>query len=405
MSSSLSSFRRLWASTASMSLADGMAHLAIPVLAVTGGATPLELAAVTALQLLPWLVLSPFAGIIADRRRRSRIIRASAAVRSVMCVAVVAMLLADSLTIAALAGLGCVLGASEVCADIAAQSAVPDVVHDEQLETAYGRISATRVAGDSLLGPALSGLLLGIGPVAVFGAMAALFALSGALIPNTHLAASTGAARPTVLADLRAAASVCWNDTWMRRAAAAVAALNFGQGVNATVLVAYAVRPGPLDLGEAGFGTLIAAVGVGSVLGGLAAEHLDHRMNTARLLQLGLAGHVLAIAAPAIVTNPIGIGALMFGGSLVSMSFGAKVISTRQRRVAPDMRGRVNSLFHTVGLGAAPVGALAGGIALDTVGFRPTFIAASVIVAVTVVALHPWTITGTNSPAQQRQST
>ena len=404
MSPSLSSFRRLWVSTTSINLADGMAHLAIPVLAVTRNATPLQLAAVTTLQLLPWLAVSPFAGIIADRIRRSRIIRASAAVRFVLCVAVIAMLLADSLSILVLAGLGFMLGAAEVCADIAAQSAVPDVVDDEHLEGAYGRISATQVAGDTLLGPALSGLLLGIGPVAVFGAMAALYTFSGAIVPNTDLAASTVTANPTVLADLRAAARVCWNDTWMRRAAAAVAALNFGQGVNATVLVAYAVRPGPLDLSEAGFGTLIAAVGVGSVLGGFAAEHLNRRMNTAHLLQLGLVGHLLAIAAPAIVTNPIGIGTLMFAGSLVSMSFGAKVISTRQRRIAPDMRGRVNSLFQTIGLGAAPVGALTGGIALHTVGFRPTFIAASVVVAIALVVLHPWTITPT-SPAQQRQST
>ncbi len=382
-----------------------MAHLAIPVLAVTSGAKPLELAAVTTLQLLPWLALSPFAGIVADRIRRSRIIRASAAVRIVICVAIIVMLLADSLPIVVLAGLGFVLGASEVCADIAAQSAVPDLVNDDQLETAYGRISATQVAGDTLLGPALSGLLLGIGPVAVFASMAALYAFSGGLVPNTHLAASTEVAKPTVLADLRAAASVCWNDTWMRRAAAAVGAMNFGQGINATVLVAYAVRPGPLDLSEAGFGTLIAAVGVGSVLGGFAAEHLNRRMNTVHLMQLGLVGHLLTIAAPAIIPNPIGIGALMFCGSLVSMSFGAKVISTRQRRTAPDMRGRVNSLFQTVGLGAAPVGALTGGIALNAIGFRPTFITASVIVAVSVVVLRPWTITDTDSSAQQRQLT
>lgn len=405
MSSSRSSFRRLWASTASINLADGMAHLAIPVLAVTGGATPLQLAAVTTLQFLPWLALSPFAGIVADRVRRSRIIRASAAMRSAVCVAVMVMLLAGSLPIVVLAGLGLLLGASEVCADIAVQSAVPDVVDDDQLETAYGRISATQVAGDTLLGPALSGLLLGIGPVAVFGSMTTLFVVGGALVPNTHRSASTGASKPTVFADLRAAASVGWNDTWMRRAAAAVAALNFGQGVMATVLVAYAVRPGPLDLSEAGFGTLIAAVGVGSVLGGLSAEHLDRRMSTAHLLQLGLVGHLLTIAAPAIVTNPIGIGTLMFGGSLVSMSFGAKVISTRQRRIAPDMRGRVNSLFQTVGLGAAPLGALTGGIALDTIGFRPTFITTSAIVALTVAVLHPWTVSGTNAPAEQRQST
>lgn len=405
MSSPLSSFRRLWASTASINLADGMGHLAIPVLAVTGGARPLELAAVTTLQLLPWLALGPFAGVMADRRRRSRIIRATAALRCVICVAVLVMLLADGLSIVVLAGLGFVLGASEVCADIATQSAVPDVVDDDQLESAFGRISATQVAGDTLLGPALSGLLLGIGPLAVFGSMAALYTFSGALVPHTRPAASTGAARPTVFADLRAAASVCWNDTWMRRAGAAVAAMNFGQGVNATVLVAYAVRPGPLDLDEAGFGALIAVVGVGSVVGGFAAARLNRHMDTAYLLQLGLAGHVLTIAAPALVTNPIGIGALMFGGSLASMSFGAIVISTRQRRVAADMRGRVNSLFHTVGLGAAPIGALTGGLALDTVGFRPTFITASVIVAVTVVILRPWAIAGTNQPALQQEST
>jgi MFS family permease len=392
-------FRRLWASTAATNLADGFAHLIVPVSAVTGGANPLQLSIVVAAQTTPWLVLSPSAGLVADRVSVRSITRTAGFLRIVACFGLLSAITSPSNPILLLAIVGAALGSGEVFTDIAAQSAVPDVVGDPDLEFAYGRIKSTQIAGDSLLGPGLGGVLLAVGPSAAVIPMIGLFVIGAVLVPNTarHEATNTTSSRRR---DLMAGWHATWRDAWIRRALLAVAVMNFGSGVAATALVAFAVEPGPLELSEAQYGFLLAAVGVGSILGGLLAQRLESQLATSRLIQLGAAGYVLVIAAPAITSTAAVLVVLMFTGSMLGMTFAIKVISTRQRRVDPTVRGRVNAVFQTIGGGTAPLGALVGGIALTHLDFRTTFTATAVVVAVTVTLARPWHLDHTPGTAE-----
>ncbi|MEM9656222.1 MAG: MFS transporter [Actinomycetota bacterium] len=388
-------FGRLWASTAANNLADGIVHLVVPVAAVGRGATPTQVALVVAAQLAPWLALSPVSGVLVDRLSAYAIIRSASALRAAAGVGLLVALDSAIAPIALLAVTAAALGAAEVVADITAQTAVPDVVADTELEWAYGRVKATQIAGDTLLGPALGGLLLSLSaPSAILPAIG-LFILGGAIVPPIDQRPGTNQGQG-LRTQLAQGWRTSWDDRWIRRALLTVAAMNAGSVASATALVVYAVEPGPLGLSEAEYGLLIGTAGLGAAIGGPLAGNLSRTLRPNLLIRIGAFGHLIVISAPAIAWSPPVLAALLLVGSMLGPSLAITVISTRQRRVPPATRGRVNALFQTITTGTGTTSALAAGVMVTTLGYRATFIAASLLATTITLASRPWRLnTGT----------
>ena len=153
-------YRKLFGASTISNLGDGIGTVAYPWLASAITRNALLVALVTVFQRLPWLVFSLPAGVITDRYdRRSLMIGANVA-RAVFTAAVAVMVLQrqdllpgpneldDATTVVATnASLYVVvliatlfLGTAEVLYDNTAQTIMPSLVDESQLERANGRL-------------------------------------------------------------------------------------------------------------------------------------------------------------------------------------------------------------------------------------------------------------------------
>ena len=123
-----------------------------------------------------------------------------------------------------------------------------------------------------------------------------------------------------------------------------------------------------LRVGATGFGFMTAAMGVGAVIGGL---FVAARGKTGlRPLVLSALGFGTALAFATIAPNlPLELLALGVAGagSIAFMSMGN---STLQLNAAPDMRGRVMSLWFVAFQGSTPIGGPLVGVTMAAIGPR-----------------------------------
>jgi MFS family permease len=123
-----------------------------------------------------------------------------------------------------------------------------------------------------------------------------------------------------------------------------------------------------LQAGATGFGLMTAAMGVGAVLGGLmvaARGKTGLRPLTIAALGFGTALS-LATVAPNLPLELVALG-IAGAGSIAFMAVGN---STLQLNAAPEMRGRVMSLWFVAFQGSTPLGGPLVGVTMATIGPR-----------------------------------
>jgi MFS family permease len=116
------------------------------------------------------------------------------------------------------------------------------------------------------------------------------------------------------------------------------------------------------------YALLTSAMGVGSVLGALAAGARG-RVSSNLIVAAAVAFGVFMLLAAAAPTLPLQILALVPLG-MVTVTFAAAVNSTLQLAAEPAMRGRVMALYAVVFLGSTPIGAPVVGWLAEVAGPR-----------------------------------
>jgi MFS family permease len=109
-----------------------------------------------------------------------------------------------------------------------------------------------------------------------------------------------------------------------------------------------------LHVGATGYGFMTAAMGLGAVVGGLFVAARGRTGLPTLVLATSAFGVVLALACVA-PNLPIELFALALAGG-ASISFMASGNSTLQLAAAPEMRGRVMSLWFVAFQGSTPIG-------------------------------------------------
>jgi predicted MFS family arabinose efflux permease len=150
------------------------------------------------------------------------------------------------------------------------------------------------------------------------------------------------------------------------------------------VLVLFALRE--LGTGETGYGVLLAAGGVGGVLGSLATPVLRRRVGAGLLLPatvvlVGVCQALIAVAPGVAVA-----GLLLAAYTAVDAVWSILSTSLRQELVPTELLGRVNAAYRTLGRGASPLGALAGGVLVAGAGVRAPFLVGAPILVLAGLA-------------------
>jgi predicted MFS family arabinose efflux permease len=334
----------------------------IAVLALNAGAGQIGL--LTALQTLPFLLLSMPLGVLADRMPRQRLMRWGEGLRLLSLLAMLALLGSSSLSMAWLAALGFVGALGTVGFSVAAPGLVSSLVARESLARANGRLELARSAAFAA-GPAVAGALVSwAGASAVFVLAAMLSASAIALLFRLHAPSSaTAAARRHPLREVADGAAFVWRDALLRPILLTGVVFNLSWFVLQAVYVPYAIRMLRLDAAEVG--ATLALYGIGMIVGALCASRIVAALPLGRVIQIGPVCGLLAAACLAATL-------LLPPGWLAGLSFfllGAGPIlwtittTTLRQSLTPDaMLGRVSAVFLTVNAGARPVGAALGGL-------------------------------------------
>jgi hypothetical protein len=362
----LREFRLLFFAQAISVLGDRMVGIALAfaVLELGGGAT--EVGIVMACRTLPLVATLLVGGVIADRVSRRAVMVVSDLARMVTQGLAAVLLIAGVAHVWELAVLAGLTGAAGGFFNPAVAGVTPMVVPRERLMEANG-LRATAMSAGEIAGPVIAGLLIaGVGPGWALGLDAATFAASALFLLGLRLPRAVRG-EGSFLADLRDGWGVFTGLTWVWTFVVAAGLGNLIWGAWAVLGPVVAER----SLGgAAAWGSVLGAMGVGALLGGVIAMRARPR----RPLVVAGASYslflfplaFLAAGAPVVV---LAAGALLGG---VAMMLGNSVWeSTLQARVPAESLGRVSAYDWFGSLALNPVGMAIWGPVAVLIGLHP----------------------------------
>ena len=305
------------------------------------------------------LVCSPYAGVLAERLERIRVMtssdlgcalwQAGAAIAAASGGPVIVVLILAALT-----------SATNAVYSPAVAATIPSIVGEDDLVAA----NALNNTIDNLVviaGPALGALLLLAGsPAVVFGINAASFVVSAGLVSRIRTRS-----QPVDVTEAGAAGSLAQMGVGVRtivslpaaRTLVAFSALvSFVYGTDTVLFVGVSAHR--LGTGARGFGYLLAGLGIGGIAMTAAVDRLARSSRLALIILAGTAGFCLPTALLTVIHN----AELAFflqvvrGGSTLIVDVLA--ITALQRAVPSDQLARVFGVFFAFVLGAISLGSL-----------------------------------------------
>ena len=321
------------------------------VLTLTGSATAVGVT--TALQFLPTIVLGPIGGLIADRYPKRRILLLTQSVMGLCAATLAVLVLGGSVQIWQIYLLATVLGIAAAVDNPTRQSFAHDLVGAALLRNAISLNSAAFQLG-ALIGPAVSGLLIGvvgIGWAFVVNAVSFLGSL-GALASIRTSRLMTVRRTPSAPGQVRAAAAYLVSRPEMRYPALLAGFFTFFTMSFPVTMASFSHTV--FHAGPAGFAVLTSMLAGGSVIGSLlAARHGAFRLRGLVALAAGLAGaQILASLAPSLLS----LGLVSSGLGVCLVLFGISANATVQLASPDHIRGRVLGLYLMVVLGSGCIG-------------------------------------------------
>ena len=386
---------RLWWANAISSTGDGAFVAALPLLAVTITRDPRLVSVVTAATYLPWLLLSLPAGAVVDRYDRATLMWRAQAVQAAVVTIIAVLVVAHQASIEVLAAGGLLLGSAEVIFSNAAQSILPALVPPELLPKANGSQQVSLTVGESFLGPPAGSLLFAAAAALPFGLDAVSFAGSAALLarlPRTGHAAENAenaenAKRPRIRTQIAEGLRWLARHRLLRVVAVLLGIYNFANQMGQAVLVLLATQT--LHVSTRGYGLLLAASAVGSVIGGLVNPILTRRIGMLPSLVLPALVDAAAFVGIGLAPGPLVVAALLAVQGFSVAMWNVVTVSLRQRVVPGHLLGRVNSVYRMLGWGLMPIGALAGGFVAHAAGLRAPYIVAGLLCGLSALVALP----------------
>jgi predicted MFS family arabinose efflux permease len=357
------SFRWLLGSSWASNLGDGLAIAAGPLLVASQTRDPFLVAMAALLQWLPPFLFGLWAGVLADRLDRRRIMIAVNLARIVVIGVIAATILTDTVSIAVVLGSLFLLGTAEVFADNTASTLMPMVVQREDLAIANSRLTFGMITVNQLVGPPIGAALFAVGMAWPFAAQAAVMALSVLLVSRIALpphGRDPGEEHPPVWHDVVEGVRWVLHHAAVRTLVLTIFIFNITFGAAWSVLVLYALRR--LGLGEVGFGLLTTFGAAGGLAATASYGWITARVSLGNLMRVGLVIETLTHLALALTTVPWVAMAIFFVFGAHAFVWGTTSVTVRQRAVPTRLQGRVGSVNMICSYGGLVLGSGAGGL-------------------------------------------
>ena len=354
------------------------------VLALTGSAA--QAGVVGFLAMLPHLLFQLPGGVLVDRWNRRAVMLVADAGRALAIGSLVAGLALDELTIAWIGAVAFVEGSLSVFFQLAEAGAVRSVVPRAQLTAALATNEArSRAAG--LLGRPLGGIFFDVGRAVPFVADAASYVMSFGAVALIRTPLQEAREPRTARFVAEALEGVRWimGQPFIRATTLAVAGSNFlFQGITLAVIVMLT------ENGESAttVGLVLGGMGLGGVLGSVLAPRIQRRVAPQAVVIW--ANWVWAALVPVLVLDPppIVMAPLMVAIGFVGPLWNVVVIAYRLSIIPDGLIARVQGASTLVAWGTIPLGSLAAGLLLESVGPVWTMGVFAALMVVVAAALH-----------------
>ncbi|BAL87602.1 putative MFS transporter [Actinoplanes missouriensis 431] len=366
----LTAFWRWWTAGTTSGLGTAVGGVALPLTALTVlHASAFEMGLISAAGYLAYLVISLPAGVIVQRLPVRGIQVGADLVRAVAVTSIPLAWWLDALTVAQLVGVALVMGFADVLFAVANQTFLPAIVPAEQLQARNSLTSGTHAATE-LGGPSLGGFavqILGAVPTLLVDAVSYL--ISAAFLRTLPARPVDAGSRSPMFSQIREGWHYVARHPVMAPGMWAATAVNFVNGAHHALFAFYLVRD--LHAAPVLVGVLLAADGLGSLIGAALTTRFTGRFGTARgLIIAGFTGVAGALLIPAGGYLAFAAGTLIFAGSVVVLS-----VTTRTYRMIvspPELLSRVIATVRFVSWGAIPIGGLLAGALAGLIGTRAT---------------------------------
>ncbi len=355
-------FRWLVGSSWVTNLGDGMLIAAGPLLVASQTRNPVLVSAAMLALTGPWLVFGLFAGAMADRLDRRRVIMTANAVRGLVVAGMCAVIATGAVNIALVLIAMVALGTAETFADATSGTLAPMLVEKRDLGIANSRLMAGMITGNQLVGPALGALVFSLGMVWPFVLVVVCIAVGVVLV--SRIGTPPGSVREHVDTHVRQdiADGVRWlmGNPPVRTLALIIVVFNATWAAPWSVLVLWALERVGID--EAGFGLLTTAAALGGLIATFSYGRLEKVVPLATLMRSVLLAEVGFHLAMALTTSPWAAYPLMVFFGAYAFVWGTLSQAVRQRAVPSELQGRVGSVYLICVMGGMLVGSLLGGV-------------------------------------------
>ncbi|ONI70153.1 hypothetical protein BWI15_23825 [Kribbella sp. ALI-6-A] len=370
-------FRRYWLARALSTMGSMVTAIALPVLVYRLSGSPFLTALVTALEAAPYLLAGLFAGALADRWNRKRVMVAADLLNALLISSVPIAYWLDGLTVVHVLVVAFLVQGVATFFDGANFGALPVLVGRARVAQANAAVW-TASSLIELFVPALVGLsLAAISPAALLTLDALSFAASALAVRGIVRAMSQqrdGRAplRPRVVfADIAEGVRFLVRHAGVRTMTIVGSIQSFAGGGFMALMVVWTDRV--LDIGTSGlrFGLVYGAWGIGALAAAVGLPKLLRRLQPAGITLYALpASAALGVVTPLMPTWPLAAIALLVWGSAYVMVI-VNSISYRQQVTPEHLLGRVNTAGRMLSWGVgSTLGSVTGGVIGSHLGVR-----------------------------------
>ncbi len=381
-------FLKLWIGQAVSSSGSAITRVAMPLVAVvTLGASPVEMGLLSALTVVPNLVLGLPAGVWVSRVSRRWVMIVADGGQAVLLASIPVLSAMGLLRMEHLYVVALLAGVLTLLSETASLTLLPALVPRSFLMRANSASMLNQTVA-STTGPSVAGVLTQVASapfaIAVDSLSFVVSAVASFLIKEPPLPAAAPARGYRLLEGLRE----LFGSPVLSALILSATIASLAGAAQAPLVVLYLVRDlhwQPLLVGVA-----VAVTGVSSVIGAMVAPAYSRKLGIGRAYVSGQLLASLAGAVLAIGWLPLVLLAQLMSGLGMPL-YGVPQRTLRQALVPEHLLAQVIATWRTLVIGGQTVGALAGGLAATYLGVRATLLlsCAGMLVGVTVAARSP----------------
>jgi MFS family permease len=346
-----------------------MQTVAVPkvIYDLTGSSTWLGIAALASLG--PSLILTAFAGVLADRVSRRLILIVTQLVQMAVAIGLFALYLADAMTPLRIIWLLVVSGIAAGFQTSAWQSFVPTLVPRERLMDAV-RLNSVQFTAARALGPGFGALaltLFGTGTAFLLNALTYVLVVAALLVVNPRQVIGKAKNEPVFKVLAEGFRFVASRQVFRRIVLTMFLISLLGQTL---MQLAAGIAADLYNKPTADNAILVAAMGVGSVPMSIYIIGWAGRVQRSRMVLFSIVVYFIGVSMIPLSSN-FTVGVIAFGLlGVAHMPLASTMNTYLQAYVADEIRGRVLSIYLLAVMAGMPAGALIFGRLADVIGMR-----------------------------------